>query len=221
MKKTKTMILNHQYLTKAEYPSTIANLNGKNIENVRVFRYLGCEIKFNDPGTGDTEIELRIDCAECKFYQHSKKFMNNKIDIKTRVLIFNSFVRSRLTYSCQIWVLSKRQLNRINSTYMLMLRKMVKGGFKRKNDSWSFKLTNKDMLANCKTESIEEYFSRLQRNYLAHLIRKSNNSIIKRLLFNTNEAKKRGPQINLEKTVLKKQGCTADEFYRDSMTRKS
>ena len=40
-------------------------------------------MKFDKPGTGDTEIELRIDCAECKFYQHSKKFMNNKIDIKT------------------------------------------------------------------------------------------------------------------------------------------
>ena len=88
------MILNHQYSTKADNSSSIANLNGKNIENVRVFRYLGCEIKFDEPGTGDTEIELRIDCAECKFYQHSKKLMNKKIDIKTRVLIFNSLVRT-------------------------------------------------------------------------------------------------------------------------------
>ena len=101
-----------------------------------------------------------------------------------------------------------------------MLRKMVNGGFKRKNDSWSFKLTNKDILAICETESIEEYISRLQRNYLAHWVRKSNNSIVKCLLFDRNEAKKRGPQVNLKKTVLKKQGCTADEFYRDSMKRK-
>ena len=57
------MILNQQYLRK-EYPSSISELNGIKIENVTVFRYLGCQIKFDEPGTGEAEIELRIDCAE-------------------------------------------------------------------------------------------------------------------------------------------------------------
>ena len=140
------MILNHQYLKIEEYPNSITDLNGSKIENVKVFRYLGCHLKYNDLGTGNEEIELRIDCAECKFYQHGKKLMNRKINITTRVKILNSIVRSRLTYSCQLWCLSKKQLSRISSTYMLMLRKMVKGGFRRKTDSWSLILTNKKIL---------------------------------------------------------------------------
>ena len=129
--KTKSMIVNCQ-LSDEEYPTTIAKLNGENIENVKVFCYLGCNIKYNEPGTGDSELEFRIDCAESKFYQLSKKFFNHKIAIKTRVKIFNALVRSRLTYSCQAWSLTIRQLDRISSAYTMMLRKMVKNGFKRR-----------------------------------------------------------------------------------------
>ena len=78
--KTKTMILNQQYMN-SDYPTTISMLNGKQVENVKIFRYLGCQIKYDEPGTGDTETELRIDCAECKFYELGRQFMNHKIGI--------------------------------------------------------------------------------------------------------------------------------------------
>ena len=217
--KTKTMILNHQYLN-IEYPSSISELNGIKIENVTSFRYLGYQITFNEPGTGDAETELRIDCAECKFYQHGKKFMNRKIDIRTRVIIYNSLVRSRLTYSCQIWCLTKTQLNRVNAAYIMMLRKMVKGGFRRKQNSWSFVLANKDILKICGTENIYEYTSRLQRNYLAHIIRSEDTKITKQLLFNNNIATKRGRQVNIKNYVLKNQNCTEEQFNKNAMTRK-
>ena len=57
------MIRNHQHI-KNEYPSTICNIEGEDIENVKVFRYLGSQVKFDEPTTGDAEIELRIDSAE-------------------------------------------------------------------------------------------------------------------------------------------------------------
>ena len=64
--KAKTMILNHQYLQK-DYPKTIASLNEIPVENVETFKYLGCQIKFNEQGTGDTKIQLRINASEAKF----------------------------------------------------------------------------------------------------------------------------------------------------------
>ena len=53
---TKTMILNHQYSGK-NYPSYICQLHGIPIENVK-FIYLGSCIKFDEPGTGKSEVKL-------------------------------------------------------------------------------------------------------------------------------------------------------------------
>ena len=60
------MILNHQYLNtdSSTYPKSIASLNNIPIENVTNFRYLGDEIKYDEPSTGDAEINLQIDVAE-------------------------------------------------------------------------------------------------------------------------------------------------------------
>ena len=67
------MIINHQLINE-DYPKSIAKLNGANIDNVEVFCYLGCNIKYNEPGVGDSELEFRKDCAESKFYELGKKF---------------------------------------------------------------------------------------------------------------------------------------------------
>ena len=69
------MINNHQ-VESQEYPTSISRLNGKDVENVRTFLYLGCNIKFDEAGVGDSEIEFRIECAEYKFYELGKKFIN-------------------------------------------------------------------------------------------------------------------------------------------------
>ena len=85
------MIMNLQHI-KNEYPSTICNIEGEDIENVKVFRYL-------EQTTGHAEIELRIDSAEAKFNEIGIKIMNFKIALQTRVKILNSLIRSRLTFS--------------------------------------------------------------------------------------------------------------------------
>ena len=76
------MIINHQLINE-DYPKSIAKLNDANIDNVEVFCYLGCNIKYNEPGVGDSELEFRKDCTESKFYELSKKFMNHNIEIAT------------------------------------------------------------------------------------------------------------------------------------------
>ena len=68
--KTKTMILN--YNQAEDYPPTITTLDNIPIDNVKVFTYLGCHIRYDEPTTGESKINLRIDLAENKFYQHGK-----------------------------------------------------------------------------------------------------------------------------------------------------
>ena len=120
---------------------------------------MGSKIKFDEPSTGNAELELRIDLGERKFYELAKNLMNYKILLSTRVKILNALVRSRLTYSCQTWSISRVQFQRLSSVYCSMLRKMIKGGYRRKRDSWSYVLSNKDI--SCKSARLRTYRSSL------------------------------------------------------------
>ena len=161
-----------------------------NVENVEKFRYLGSEIKQDEPSTGQTELNLRSDVAECKFYTLSRNLFNKKINLKTRTLMLNVLVRSRLLYSCQTWSCTKAQMNNVNATYLSFLRKMVKGGYRRKDNSWAyvFTITNDDLLRMAGAEDVHTFVGKQQVKFAMKVIPKDNESIQKRLLFNDNEA---------------------------------
>ena len=206
------------------YPKTIVNLKGQCIENVEVFRYLGDDIHYDQPSTGDAEIDLRIAVAQNKFNQMSKKLLNRKIYLKTRVYILNTMVRSRLTYSCQTWNINQQQQKRVQSTYVSMLRKMIRGGFRKTLDgnnqeTFKYVLSGEDVLEICETEDVLEFIKRRQESYLSHIARQKNSSIIKRLLFNDNENRKKGRPIKtLEDHVL--EGKLADNFYKEALRKR-
>ena len=114
--KTKTMIFNYEG-EDDEYPEIICNLGGCEIKNVKVFKYLGANIHFKESTTGDTEINQRIESAECKFYEHTKKPLNFEIALTTRVTVSNALIRIRLTYGCQTWTISTAQRIRLKCFY--------------------------------------------------------------------------------------------------------
>ena len=132
------MILNFNDLNYQEYPDSLCELDKCKIKNVKLFKYLGSNIDYRDASTGDREINQRLDSAEAKFYENSKKLLNHKVHLRIRVVILNALVRSRLTYGCQTWTLSAEQKRKINSFYCGLLRRLVRGGFKRKPDSFAF-----------------------------------------------------------------------------------
>ena len=216
------MILNFKYVAEnhnSVYPKSIVTLEKQPIENVETFRYLGDEIKFNEPSTGDAEVDLRINIAEAKFYQIIKKLVNYKIYLKTRVLILNSLVRSRLTYSCQTWNLTQIQMQKINSAYLSMLRILVRNGCKR--EEFQYIMTNKKILELCNTEDIHTFVSKQQKSYLEHLARQPNKCLTKKLLFNDNRRTKVGRLAEtLEEKVIKNCNMTKDQFYKLALKRK-
>ena len=199
-------------------------MKGHSIENVDIFRYLGNDVKHDQPSTGDDEIDLRIVVAQNKFNQMSKRLQNRKIYLKTRIYLLNTMVRSRLTYSCQTWNINTHQQQRIQSTYIAMLRRMIREGFAKKidengNATFAYTLTNDDVLEICKTEDVLTFIKQQQENYLGHIARQKNTSIVKRLLFNDNKNTKRGrPSKTLEDYVL--EGRSADKFYREALQRR-
>ena len=203
------MIFNHPI--PEAYPKSIVSLNDEAVENVTVFRYLGSDIKHDEESTGDEEINLRIDCAEGKFYQLGKKFM---IALSNRIPLLNALVRSRLKYGCQTWALTAQQKERLSSSYISMLRKMIRAGYKRKTDTWRFVYSNEQLLELCHVESIDGFVHRMQRSYLAHIIRKNDDSIAKRLLFSSKRSRRPGRYISTMKSVLQREDCTMTQFVK-------
>ena len=172
------------------------------------------EIKHDQSTSGATEMNLRTDAAECKFYSLTKNLLNMKINIKIRAQILNSLVRSRITYSCQTWSVTKNQLDKMTSTYMSFLRKMTKGGYRRKENSWSFVLTNEDLIRIAKVTDLSTYIKEQQRNFVRKIVNEDNRNFAKRLMFNSNRSIKTGPTTTLLSSVLKSEKCTPDELFR-------
>ena len=56
IKKTQTMIFNHQYLNE-DYRDSIVKINDTPVDNVSSFKYLGCNIECNEPAIGDAELD--------------------------------------------------------------------------------------------------------------------------------------------------------------------
>ena len=212
--KTKSMIFNFNKT------KVICSLEGGKIDNVKMFQYLGSNINFNESLTGDGELNQRIESAESKYYQHAKKLMNHKIHLATRVTIYNALIRSRLTYGCQTWTLNSSQLRRLSSFHCGLLRRMVRGGFKRQDDRMAFKFTNNAILELCKTESIETFIARQQKNFLAHIVRRDDSSLLKQLTFNDDSVRKRGRSTTLRKAVLQRETIDPNTFYNLAIQRK-
>ena len=132
----------------------------------------------------------------------------------------NAIVRSRLTYSCQTWNLTQKQMGRINSAYVGMLRKMIKNGYKTTEDH-HFILTNAEVLDICKTVDIATFAGDQQSRYVGHLACQSNTCQTKRLLFNNDKRPKRGrPYASLEDKVLLHVKQSKDQFYKKALLRK-
>ena len=217
--KTKTMILNFQGLEN-DYPSTISSINDVALDNVKVFKYLGSNIKYNEENTGDSELEFRIDTAQAKLYELGKKMFNYRIHLPTRIKLLNALVRSRLVYSCQTWSVTQTQLSHMNAAYMGMIRKMVRGGHRRVPDTYRYVLSNTQLLRICNTDDVCQFLARQQRSFTAHIVRSANDRLLKRLLFNANESRQPGPRTTLYKMVITREGVTGDEFNKNALLRK-
>ena len=80
-------------------------------------------------------------------------------------------------------------------------------------------LPNRKVLQIRGTEDVLDYVKRMQANYMEHIARRKNTSIVKRLLFNDDQNKKRGRPIKtLEDHVL--EGKSADNFDREALKKR-
>jgi len=80
-KKTETIILNYDPTDEENYPESLHKIHNIELKNVKIFKYLGSQIQYDQPATGDTEIFSRIELAKCKFQSLKHILCNRTIHI--------------------------------------------------------------------------------------------------------------------------------------------
>ena len=177
---------------------------------------------------GETEINHRIQLANAKFAEMSNLLQNHKIRLRTRITFLNSYVRSRLTHSCQNWSLTSAQYNHLDVVYRTFLRRMVRGGFSRQNNNnddenqFKLKLTNNKIHSICNTNDLSEYIKAQQKSYAGHIIRTSMERTTKRLMFNNDRYVKVGRTVpSLLDQVVMNDNTTVEGFCNEAMRRRN
>ena len=129
IKKTKTMKISNQ---EQDHLPSLVHVRNLQVENVSSFKFLGATITHNPMHSNMNEIRLKIVLARSKFHKYRHLLNNKNIYLKTRLILFNAFVRSVLTYSIETLTLTALQMQKLESAYLRLLRSMVKDGFKTK-----------------------------------------------------------------------------------------
>ena len=165
------MILNHCYLG-TDYPDIIIYIRNVPLKNTVQFMYLVSCISSNEPNTGDIEINFHIQMALGKFASMSNLLQNHGIHLSTRVNFLNSFVWSRLTYSCQNWNLTTAQFVKLDVAYRNLLQRMVRRRFNRVDTDadFRFKIDNEKLHHICHTEDVNLFIRKQQKNYVGHVV---------------------------------------------------
>ena len=170
--KTETMTWNTT--TEIMEKESIITVNGKELKNVREFRYLGHKL------TNELKpkfLTSQIGLAYSAWNEHKKVLTDQRIKLWIRVQIAESLIRSRLVYALQTDRLKSHEKTKVDSIWTRMCRKMVKGGFRRQ----TLESSNEDSI--CKTSSASVFCEAQHLRFIGHIARMDNDSPQKQWLF--------------------------------------
>ena len=158
VKKTKSMVLNTGR-------RMVMELNGKVIEKVEEFNYLGAKITKN--GGSSEDIKQRICKAKVNFNQLGRFWRAKKVKMKTKIKIYKSNIRSVLLYGCETWSPGKKEMDKLRVFQNSCMRRIL-------GVIWPKKMRNEELIRRTEIEDLEEIIKRRRYNYLGHLWRSEN-----------------------------------------------
>ena len=192
-KKTETMVVNGD--DDETWSPSLVTLGHYKIKNTTEFKYLGILLSVVNPSSST---QHRIAATIGKFAELQSMLQDQRICLRTRGSFMNSFIRSRLAYNVHTWFKATKYIEKLNVEWVRMLRRIVKGGFKRrnapppglteddrKNGSWdyAFIYSNAKIHSLTSTKPLQIYVEQQQLYWLAHCIRMPNSCKQKQTLF--------------------------------------
>ena len=218
--KSETMISN--FPVTSDYPDSFVKIKDPNgvyyeLKNQKKIKLLGAFSQFDSSASlGSYETNYRIASALTAYKKKEKFFKNNNINLSWRKTIFNSIVRSRLTYGCRSWRLTTNEMSKINSFWNTSIRCLVRHGQSRKQNSYAYRLTNKQIYEKTDLDPIYNFILDQQTKFLQHIIRGEDTRISKQLLFHDEKKKLRGRFKSQFDTVVQNSEVDCSQFCRMS-----
>ncbi len=166
--KTKVMLVHRSKETK----ELKINVDGKQIEQVKKFKYLGQQI--TDDGRCNSEVKARIAIAKDSYIKLKDVLTSKKSKLTTRKRLVRCYILSTLLYASETWTLSKEIQDKIEAFEMWIYRKMFRV-------SYTDRITNEEILNRVDEKKILlPEIKRRKMQYMGHILR--SNGLQKQLL---------------------------------------
>ena len=141
------------------------SLKGKDIEEVKTFKYLGSLIKSN--GSSTEEIRSRIAMGKGAYVKVKTLLTAQTIPIKLRKRFAKCFVWSVVLYGCESWTIKKKEERYLDNFEMWLWRRLMKV-------KWTDRVRNEEVLTRIGEEKkLLDTIRRRKRNWLGHILRRN------------------------------------------------
>jgi len=176
------------------FPKEAALLDGKEIERVNQFVYLGsC---FNEYDDDVDDINRRIQKANGSTARIRKMLLNRNTPRRLKVKMIMTFVYPTVSYGCETWALDKDTKSHLDTWWMKLMRR-IRGV--TKEDRLRSRVILKDLKASKLSEMIEER----QLRYAGHVWRYPDTRWAKFMLQAEQTGQKAGKQRQYRKLLSK------------------
>lgn len=174
---------------------SLITINGHNVANVREISFLGYVISNVDR---HEYLEHYITCAFRKWSEMENILTDREIHLPIRIRLLETFIRSRLLYLAQTRKLNPIDLKKVDGVWTNLLRRMVKGGFKRHKTSvtiddnskeWSYLYSNKEIANIANSQPLSKFCEVQYLKYIARVVRQQDSFYPKIMLFTQPEKK--------------------------------
>ena len=139
-------------------------VQGREIEEVESFTYLGANV--TQDGGGTVDIRKRIAMASAQFKRTSNIWQASDISKKVKVSLFKSMVMSVLLYGSETWKLTKGEEKKLDSFQNKCLRRILK-------IRWQQHITNVAVLEAAGIDRVSEEVRRKRWSWIGHVLRKN------------------------------------------------
>ena len=144
---------------------------GKNVEQVKKFRYLGVIV--TEDGRCDVEIETRIGMAKDAFNKR-RELLSQRMDRKLKKKIIKAVVWSVALYGSETWTMRKDEIDRLQAFEMWIWRRMEK-------INWRDKITNEQVLEIVKEKrTLIDVIRSRKKKWIGHVLR--GNGLLKEII---------------------------------------
>ena len=127
-------------------PNTSIHIEGKLIEKVQTFTYLGALLK--EDGRSEKERKRRINIAKRTFQQKSKLLTSHDLSYATKIRLVKCYIWATFLYGCETWTLPESKEKKITAFEMWIYRRISR-------TPWTDKVTNQHVLQKINIKSTE------------------------------------------------------------------